>query len=245
MLSSYTWSDEVTYCIHAVGKVIEYSDSTVNPNRRDRQHRESLAREYRGESLLVFQIVLRKLLHSLVGSSSSSMSTNVSTARIQAISLSSTDERLPAIDWSKIPASLQPKGGYLPTKRIARKTQQVLRMMQLSMQVIKQYIDICTARDMQASSSASHVNKTLRIVEFCAGSGFVLLPLAALYPQHEFILIDMKGPSLDIARLRMDNTDGLSNVRIVQGLIQDFDEAFDVGIALHACGSASDIVLDK
>lgn len=35
----------------------------------------------------------------------------------------------------------------------------------------------------------------------------------------------------------------LPNVRIFHGLIQDFNEKFDVGIALHACGDASDFAL--
>ena len=37
----------------------------------------------------------------------------------------------------------------------------------------------------------------------------------------------------------------ITNVRIVEGRIEEFNESFDVGIALHACGAASDIVLQK
>jgi hypothetical protein len=36
---------------------------------------------------------------------------------------------------------------------------------------------------------------------------------------------------------------GLKNVRIVHGRIEDFREDFDVGVALHACGGASDAAL--
>ena len=37
----------------------------------------------------------------------------------------------------------------------------------------------------------------------------------------------------------------MSNVRIVVSDVVDFLEPFDVGIALHACGDASDLVLKK
>ena len=38
---------------------------------------------------------------------------------------------------------------------------------------------------------------------------------------------------------------GLSNVRFFHGRIEDYDEVFDVGLALHACGGATDLVLDR
>jgi hypothetical protein len=37
----------------------------------------------------------------------------------------------------------------------------------------------------------------------------------------------------------------IHNVEVRQLNIQDFDEPFDVGIALHACGGATDISLQK
>lgn len=90
--------------------------------------------------------------------------------------------------------------------------------------------------------------RPLKIVEFCGGSGFVLLPLAYLYPQHRFVLIDMKRTSLDIAVRRISDcseTFVSQNVQIIEGLIEHYEAVFDLGIALHACGSASDIALDK
>jgi ubiquinone/menaquinone biosynthesis C-methylase UbiE len=36
------------------------------------------------------------------------------------------------------------------------------------------------------------------VVEFCAGSGYVALPLACLFPQCTFVLLDKKEPSLAI-----------------------------------------------
>jgi hypothetical protein len=81
-------------------------------------------------------------------------------------------------------------------------------------------------------------------VEFCAGSGFISLPLAFLYPTIDFILIDKKSFSLDIARKRISSAK-LSNVKIVESDLLDYEESFDIGIALHACGSASDFSLQK
>lgn len=46
--------------------------------------------------------------------------------------------------------------------------------------------------------------------------------------------------SLDIARGRVKRLN-LSNVKFILGNIQNFNESFDVGLSLHACGVATDI----
>lgn len=206
--------------------------SAIDRDRERRHERTALAREHKGDSMLFFQTVLKKLSNVLPAVEESVIN---SCYEDSAISLAYFDKLLFPVNWQSIPHSLQPVGGFLPQNRIERKTRQVLRMVQLAASLILQI-------------SASSSRKRLRIVEFCAGSGFVLLPLVALFPQHEFILIDMKEPSLDIARQRIalcGDEELQKNVRIVSGLIQDYKEDFDVGIALHACGSASDIALDK
>jgi cyclopropane fatty-acyl-phospholipid synthase-like methyltransferase len=43
-------------------------------------------------------------------------------------------------------------------------------------------------------------------------------------------------------RIKLAN---LSNVELQIGDIDDFNDPFDLGIALHACGGASDTVLSK
>lgn len=99
----------------------------------------------------------------------------------------------------------------------------------------------------QNNRERSQIRKTpptLRIVEFCAGSGFVILPLAALYPDFEFVLVDRKGPSLLIGKQRIRDAN-LKNVTIIQGNIEDFNSEFDVGVSLHACGSATDTTIEK
>ena len=96
----------------------------------------------------------------------------------------------------------------------------------------------------QEKENDKNNKKRIRVVEFCAGSGFVLLPLAQLYPHVDFVLIDYKTKSIQIARERVSSASLEDNVQVIEGRIQDYHEAFDVGIALHACGTLSDIVLD-
>jgi hypothetical protein len=243
MLSSFTWSCDFrpSDCSNGFSGNTEDVEKESRKNLttkgldRDRQRRlerSVLAREHRGDSMLFFQSVLKKLSNILPVVETASSVPGIADS---AISLAHFDQQLYPVPWTSIPLSLQPMGGFLPTNRIERKTRQVLRMVQLAATLILQL-------------SREQHSRRLRIVEFCAGSGFVLLPLVAMFPQHEFVLIDMKEPSLDIARQRIalcGDTRLQRNVRIVSGLIQDYQETFDVGIALHACGSASDIALDK
>lgn len=56
------------------------------------------------------------------------------------------------------------------------------------------------------------------MVEFCAGSGYVALPLACLFPECTFVLLDKKERSLAIASERIAAA-GLTNVEIFCGFI--------------------------
>ena len=68
------------------------------------------------------------------------------------------------------------------------------------------------------------------------------MPLAAMLPHCTVTIVELKARSLEIARGRAAAA-GLTNVRFVCGDLGAFDEPFDVGLALHACGTASDLVL--
>lgn len=140
-------------------------------------------------------------------------------------------QNLVSIPWDSMPSSSKPAGGGLPSNRIYRKTIQVENMMRLAIDIISQLM-------------CAEITRSIVVVEFCAGSGFVCIPLAVLYPQVQFILLDKKSASLQIAKKRV-NEAKLSNVNIIEQNISDFDEDFDVGIALHACGFASDLSLQK
>ena len=87
-------------------------------------------------------------------------------------------------------------------------------------------------------------SRRMRVVDFGCGSGSLLLPLASLFPNHDFIGVDMKVTSLAILRQRAEFV-GLSNIETFVGRIEEFNEAFDVALALHACGNASDMAILK
>jgi len=82
----------------------------------------------------------------------------------------------------------------------------------------------------------------LKVVDFCCGCGHQSIPLAYLYPEVEFVLLDMKAASLEIAKDRVLRL-GLRNVRFLEGIAENFVELFDIAISLHACGAASDVIL--
>ena len=84
--------------------------------------------------------------------------------------------------------------------------------------------------------------RPLTVVDFGAGSGALALPLAARFPDARFVAVEMKRRSADLLLLRAKSA-GLENVRTRVCMIETFDEPFDVGIALHACGNATDHAL--
>ncbi|KAL1502969.1 hypothetical protein AB1Y20_011040 [Prymnesium parvum] len=81
------------------------------------------------------------------------------------------------------------------------------------------------------------------IVDFAGGTGPLALPLAALLPWCVVTIVDVKRQSLALAETRAKQA-GLQNVRLWLGDIKDFDQPFSVGMALHACGEATDLAMD-
>jgi 2-polyprenyl-3-methyl-5-hydroxy-6-metoxy-1,4-benzoquinol methylase len=84
----------------------------------------------------------------------------------------------------------------------------------------------------------------LHVVDFGCGTGNLLLPLAALFPAARFTGVDMKPAALRLLQQRATAA-GLSNVAAAGGMIEQFSQPFkfDVALALHACGNATDHVL--
>ena len=78
----------------------------------------------------------------------------------------------------------------------------------------------------QANANATPKHPPVVVVEFCAGTGSLALPLAACLPQVQFVLVDAKRRSLDIAQRRVERA-GLRNVEIVEGLVQELRECLD------------------
>ena len=113
--------------------------------------------------------------------------------------------------------------------RVARKVMQVENMVCLAMELC----GLTAGRDV------------VRAVEFCAGSGYIALPLACAVSRTLVSLVDMKKPSLDIGdeRVAAAGLGGRATTHLKR--VEHFHDPFEVGIALHACGGATDASLEK
>ncbi|XP_030764097.1 glutathione S-transferase C-terminal domain-containing protein homolog [Sitophilus oryzae] len=125
-------------------------------------------------------------------------------------------------DWDKIPIEVNPKGGSLPEKRSDRKCQQLENLVKAVLQLVG--------------------NKNYKIVDFCSGSGHLGLLVAHLFPKCTVVLVENKEKSLSRARETIKKLK-LNNVVVVQSNLDYFIGSFNLGIALHACGVASDLVM--
>ena len=83
---------------------------------------------------------------------------------------------------------------------------------------------------------ASGSGKT--VVDFGCGSGNLALPLAALMPHVSFVGVDMNARSIEIMRGKAAAA-GLDNVTCETARIEEYTGAYDVAVALHACGNAA------
>lgn len=124
-------------------------------------------------------------------------------------------------DWSAAPPGVDPADGGVPPERVERKRQQLGFMLSVLARIVRPG-DV--------------------IVDFCGSSGHLALPIAAAFPSCQTVIVDMKERCIEIARSRIERS-GLRNVRAICGLVQDFTEHFDIGVALHACGEATDLSL--
>lgn len=127
-------------------------------------------------------------------------------------------------DWSTLPTDVHPNNGNLPKDRMLRKRQQLESM---AAEVIK----IAKKGDV--------------IVDFCTGTGHLGILLACALPDCHIILLDNKEESLVIRAKDWVNKLQLKNVSYFLGNINYFNGDFDIGVSLHSCGTATDIVLNK
>ena len=84
----------------------------------------------------------------------------------------------------------------------------------------------------------------MRVVDFGAGSGNLILPLAKRFPDVRFTAVEMKRRSAEILERRAAAA-GLTNVDVVVDMIEKTTFGFDVGVALHACGNATDFTIAR
>lgn len=123
--------------------------------------------------------------------------------------------------WSTLPFDALPEGGDLPPDRLLRKQHQ---LQCLAVEVLR----IARPGD--------------RIVDFCSGAGHLGILIATLRPDCRIFLLENKEESLMRAKHRVERL-GLRNVSFFQCNLDYFRGHFDVGTSLHACGVATDIVL--
>uniref|UniRef100_A0A8D2CMI5 Glutathione S-transferase C-terminal domain-containing protein n=1 Tax=Sciurus vulgaris TaxID=55149 RepID=A0A8D2CMI5_SCIVU len=126
------------------------------------------------------------------------------------------------LDWNGLPAAVSPKEGKMSSDRALRKQQQLNNLV---------YVVINQAKPGD------------RIVDFCSGGGHVGIVLAHMLPLCQVILIENKELSLIRAKKRSDEL-GLSNIWFIQANMEYFTGMFNIGVALHACGVATDMVIE-
>lgn len=126
------------------------------------------------------------------------------------------------VDWSSVPLLANPKI-ELPEKRVARKCEQLENL----------------ATAVQAIASPGDV-----IVDFCSGAGHLGIIIAYLLPNCQVYLIENKEESLGRASQRVKQL-RLDNVTLYQCNLDYFQGHFDIGVCLHACGVATDLVLQQ
>ncbi|XP_046511575.1 glutathione S-transferase C-terminal domain-containing protein isoform X2 [Equus quagga] len=126
------------------------------------------------------------------------------------------------LDWNRLPAAVSPKEGKMSSDRALRKQQQLNNLV---------YVVTHQARPGD------------RIVDFCSGGGHVGIVLAHMLPSCQVTLIENKELSLIRAKKRSDEL-GLSNIWFIQANMEYFTGLFNIGVALHACGVATDMVIE-
>ncbi|CAG5115091.1 unnamed protein product [Candidula unifasciata] len=125
------------------------------------------------------------------------------------------------ITWDHLPAGVHPREGDVPKSRTERKCQQLENLV-TAVQTLYTPGDV--------------------LVDFCSGGGHLGIILAYLLPDCQVYLVENKEESLLKACSRLHAL-ALTNVTMYQCNLDYFIGTFDVGVCLHACGSATDMVL--
>lgn len=126
------------------------------------------------------------------------------------------------INWKDIEPT-HAKSSALPEERLERKRQQLENM---------------------ANAVVSLAEPGDRIIDFCSGTGHLAILLALKLPQCIVIVMENKAFSLAHAQKRAAELK-LTNCVFYQCNIDYFMGRFDIGASLHACGTATDIVLQQ
>ncbi|KAF1582998.1 UNVERIFIED_CONTAM: Glutathione S-transferase C-terminal domain-containing protein, partial [Eudyptes robustus] len=126
------------------------------------------------------------------------------------------------LDWTNLPSAVSPGEGKMSRDRALRKQQQLNNLVAAVTKLAKPG-DV--------------------IVDFCSGGGHVGIVLAHMMPSCQVVLIENKELSLMRAKDRSDEL-GLNNIWFIQANLDYFNGTFNIGVALHACGVATDMVIE-
>ena len=154
-----------------------------------------------------------------------------------------------ASSFQSLPQPCLPAAGGLDESRAQYKTAQVQNLLEAVCSLVE--VLLRRRRGKRNKQSGKPHEALVHVVEFCGGAGYIAIPLAALYSSDEVrvTLLDMKTHSLVIAQDRIKEA-GLKNIEIRRERLEEFQfkgtgkpaaDSFDIGVALHACGAASDI----
>lgn len=127
-----------------------------------------------------------------------------------------------ALDWDSLPAAVNPTEGKMSNDRALRKRQQLNNLVGMV-------------------TKLAQPGET--VVDFCSGGGHLGIVLAHTLPAMQVVLIENKEESLVRAKNRCDEL-GLNNIWFIQANLDYFTGPFKIGVALHACGVATDMVME-
>ncbi|XP_041640174.1 glutathione S-transferase C-terminal domain-containing protein [Cheilinus undulatus] len=126
------------------------------------------------------------------------------------------------LPWENLPAAINPIEGKMSNIRAVRKRQQLNNLVAMVTELAR---------------------PGFTIVDFCSGTGHVGIVLAHTLPDCQVLLIENKEESLVRAQSRSAEL-GLKNIGFIQANLDYFTGPFQIGVALHACGVATDMVTE-
>uniref|UniRef100_H3DKZ9 Glutathione S-transferase C-terminal domain-containing protein n=1 Tax=Tetraodon nigroviridis TaxID=99883 RepID=H3DKZ9_TETNG len=126
------------------------------------------------------------------------------------------------LPWDSLPEAINPTEGKMSDVRAVRKRQQLNNMVVMVTELAR---------------------PGYTVVDFCSGTGHVGIVLAHTLPDCQVILIENKEESLLRAQSRSSEL-GLKNIAFIQANLDYFTGPFHIGVALHACGIATDMVME-
>eukprot|EP00523_Entomoneis_sp_CCMP467_P009067 CAMPEP_0168729322 /NCGR_PEP_ID=MMETSP0724-20121128/6140_1 /TAXON_ID=265536 /ORGANISM="Amphiprora sp., Strain CCMP467" /LENGTH=1037 /DNA_ID=CAMNT_0008776195 /DNA_START=8 /DNA_END=3121 /DNA_ORIENTATION=- len=219
----------------------------------------------RGVQLKHFEIVVKNLLSKVTIEYSNLPPLSLSNETKEESSHSNSDVSSPKWPFIILPPQAQVHGsipGQIADQTRARRKEDQLQNM------IRCVLFLLEETSVQGEPEQSSPSTTTTLVDFGGGSGHLAIPLALLLPHCRVIVVDLSNRSLELlhekARLFKTNEEAttasplptstklrastIPNLYTFHGPVQDFDESknpFDVGIALHLCGEATDVALRK